>query len=176
VKRLRLVLVVALSPLFAVSACGTSAPRAHRIADVPAADASDPVIAVSAPAPAVQAEVLAAYYRARTVDEKAYLELDASQLASVYARDALDGRLDEIDRRKRESRPMRIRMEFHPHVTMLGAALAAVDDDVQNHSVRLDAATRQPVEPDPNELLQDTFTLERLEGRWLVVMTARVAS
>jgi len=132
--------------------------------------------AAAAPVTNDEAEILAAYMHARDVDVHAYLDLDPSVLETAYAKFALADRIDEIETRRREGRPMAYRMEYHPRVTKLSATMAFVDDDVRNHSVRLDPATRQPVETDPDELLQETFTLERLEVGWRVVFFDRVDS
>jgi hypothetical protein len=158
----------------AVLAGCTPALHAHRIDT--AGRASPHARAALAPVTSDEAEILAAYMRARDVDVHAYFDLDPSVLETAYAKFALADRIDEIETRRREGRPMAYRMEYHPRVTKLSATMAFVDDDVRNHSVRLDPVTRQPVEADPDELLQETFTLERLEMGWRVVFFDRVES
>jgi len=169
---LRLALTVGAGVAFV--ACAPP-PHAHRV-DALGPSARDGVPASSARSPAIERAVLDAYLRSREVDVRAYARLDPVDLPTVFADSALAARRREIDDRRASGRPMAIHMTYHPHVTVLGPALAVVDDDVENHSVRLDPVTGAPVEADPHNLLQDTYTLERREGRWFVVLTARVGS
>jgi hypothetical protein len=163
VKRCALLLVVLI-------ACAAPTPQAGR-APRPAGATTTPTTNADA---SEVAAISAVYLRSRDLDVHAFAALDAAGLDEVYAEYALDGRRDEIARRRAEGRPMAVRVEPHFRVTVLRPDFAFVDDDVVNHSVRLDPVGGVPVEADPNEVLQETYTLRKVDGRWKVTFIARV--
>jgi hypothetical protein len=46
--------------------------------------------------------------------------------------------------------------------------MASVDDVWVDHSVELDPTTMTPIQPDPDVSVEDSTTLKKINGRWLV--------
>jgi hypothetical protein len=43
-----------------------------------------------------------------------------------------------------------------------------------NHSVLLDATSKQPIEADPNKMISEAYTLELRDGLWKVIQISGV--
>lgn len=75
----------------------------------------------------------------------------------------------------REGRPTRVIAEHDYQIVVYsGGEVASVDDLWINRSVSLDPRTMQPVHPDPALPTHDSFTLRRVDGRWLVDEGVRI--
>jgi hypothetical protein len=159
-RRWLLVLVVALCAV----ACSDGEP------DGPSASLTTPP---STEAPTVEDEVEAAYLRSWEVYAEAVLELDPSGLEEGYASPQLERTRADVMDRKSDGRPARIAVEHDYRVAELRDDLALVVDRYRNHSVLLDPETKDPVEPDPNELIVEQYTLRKVSAQWKVVDIAR---
>ena len=62
------------------------------------------------------------------------------------------------------------KMEHNFHVILQPAGSALVIDVVLNHLVETDATTREPLEDDPNEVISYGSEMERIGGKWKVVL------
>ncbi|MGH9024418.1 MAG: hypothetical protein ACRDV9_15225 [Acidimicrobiia bacterium] len=122
----------------------------------------------------VEGEVEAAYLRSWDLYARSVRELDSSGLEGVYADDALVVVLREVDRRRAEGRPVRVDVEHSYRVQLLGVGRAVVFDAYLNHSVALDDASGRPVQEDPSEVLNESFTFRLRDGAWMLTSTARV--
>ena len=124
----------------------------------------------------VEGEVEAAYLRSWDVYAEAVydLVLDETALAEVYAETTLDNLKQEIRDRAAEGRAALVRVEHNYEVSVIDASTAVVVDAYRNHQVLIDAETKQPVEPDPNEDLLYSFTLRLIDDAWRVVKIERV--
>jgi hypothetical protein len=154
-RRWLLLLVVALCAV----ACSDGEP------DGPSASLTTPP---STEAPTVEDEVEAAYLRSWEVYAEAVLELDPSGLEESYAGTALQTVAAEVARRRADRRPARVRVDHDLSVRVVNSTTAIVIDRYTNHSVRLDPDSLEPVEPDPNEQITESYNLTRAEERWKV--------
>jgi hypothetical protein len=118
-------------------------------------------------------EVEQAYLRSWEVLAKAGRNLDPTDLEKVYAKEALRLRLTEIEELKKANTPVHTEVEHNYKIVFRTPDQALVSDSYRNHSVFIDPKTGQPVEPDPNEILHEVYTMERLGGQWKVVFIAR---
>lgn len=118
----------------------------------------------------VEGQVEAAYLRSWDVyaDAVYNLHLDEAALAEVYAEEHLQTKRNEIQRRIEEGRASLVRTEHHYKVHLIDEVTALVTDQRVNHQVLIDPATKQPLEPDPNEKVTDAVTLRMIEGAWRV--------
>lgn len=105
------------------------------------------------------------YWEART---EALLKLDDAPLEAVTTGEALESSRQLVDRQRQANQPVRVRVEHNYKVVMRSNTEAVVDDSLISQSVRLDPQTKEPIEPDPNTTIRNTYTLRKLEGRWKV--------
>jgi hypothetical protein len=124
----------------------------------------------------VEQEVEAAYLRSWDVYAKAVRDLDPSGLEESYASPQLERTRAAVEKRKAANTPSRVKVEHDLRVVMLQASLAQVVDRYRNHSVLIDASTGTPVEPDPNSVITETYTLKEIDGRWMVTDIVRSSS
>jgi len=126
--------------------------------------------ATLAPAPprSVLEEVRAAYDRSWAVYAAAVGRVDPSGLPRAFADSALVLRRREVAALERDGTAIRVRVRHHAEVAMVDAETAIVTDVLENHMVRVDARTRRPLEPDPDDRLTRAYTLRRLGGTWKV--------
>lgn len=124
----------------------------------------------------VEGAVEAAYLRSWDVYAEAVynLELDEKALAEVYAADALDLRLEEIQRRIDERRAALVDVEHEYQIVVADASTANVIDGFVNHQVLIDPDTKVPIEADPNEQLLVNFSVRLVDGTWRVVFIQKV--
>jgi hypothetical protein len=125
---------------------------------------------------AVEGQVEAAYLRSWDVyaDAVYHLELDEQALAEVFAEDALVLRIAEVERRISEERASLVRIDHDYQVVMTDGSVGNVNDNFVNHQVLIDAETKQPTEPDPNERLLVNFKMKLIDGEWRVVLIEKV--
>jgi hypothetical protein len=121
-----------------------------------------------------QAEVRAAYLRQWDVYADAVRRLDTGKLDEVFAGRALQTVRAEVQRRRSQGRPAAVKVEHHiTSITLVNATTAVVLDRYRNHSVRLDPTTGNPAEPDPNEVIEESYAMKLVSGAWKVTDITR---
>ena len=115
-----------------------------------------------------RAEVEQAYLDHWDVYAEAVLNLDGSQLSEVLAGAALREVQAQLEELIETDQPAQVRVEHNYRITIIDANTASVDDRYINHSVRLDAETMEPIEPDPNQRVHKSYTLKKVDGLWKV--------
>jgi ARC6-like protein len=113
-------------------------------------------------------QVEQAYLHYWDVYTEANLKLDTSRLGEVLTGEALKNVQDQIEAQKTKNQPVRIRVEHNYTIIPVDATTATVDDTYTNHSQRLDPRTGEPVDKDPNQRVQRTYTLKKVDGSWKV--------
>ncbi len=136
--------------------------------DSPAASLQTSTTAKTTTTLSVEAQVEAAYLKSWDVFSHAALELDSSGLNESYAGPALQLVQGEISRLTAEGHRVRYSID-HDYTIEVNKDAATVTDAYVNHSVLLDARTREPLEADPNEHIQERYLMSRVGGQWLVV-------
>jgi len=119
----------------------------------------------------VEGQVEAAYLKSWDVyaDAVYNLELDEAALAEVYAGDYLATVSAEIARRTQEGEAAFVAVEHDYSIQLTDSGTAVVVDRYQNHQVLIDFQTKEPVEPDPDELVTDVVTVALMDGIWKVI-------
>jgi hypothetical protein len=119
-----------------------------------------------------RSEIEQAYLRFWDVYAKAALELDADPLNNVASGEALRLLKAQVEEQRGKNQPFRVRVEHNYQIVFpipgQGDDTASVDDRYVNHTVRLDPQTKEPIEPDPNAPTHDTYTLKKVNGKWMV--------
>ncbi len=116
----------------------------------------------------VRAEVEQAYLKFWEVWASANSELDPKRLEQVAAGEALRVLSEQVEAQRAKNQPVRIRVEHDYEILLPEEGVASVEDRYINHSVRLDPATKQPIETDPNQTVRKSHTLKKAQGRWKV--------
>lgn len=171
--RVRTVLALVLV-LAATAGCGGRAPTP--VASTPTATVAS-TNTPSAPTPqarSVEEEVEAAYLAYWDAYSRAVLDLDASLVAPVAAGEELTGIQQEIEGLRRQGVALRIVVQHEIAVVDLSERSATVLDRYVNNSFAVDAQTKNPPSaPGSGNVIQDVFSLERRDGRWVVVRSVR---
>ena len=125
----------------------------------------------------VEAEVEAAYLRSWEVYSEAVytLVLDEEALANSFGGDHLATVRDEIMERIEQGRAARFSMEHRYTIDTSQPPFAVVFDRQVNHQVLVDPATKEPIEADPNELIERTVVLQMDNNIWRVIRIARAS-
>jgi hypothetical protein len=105
------------------------------------------------------------YWEARTA---ALLELDPAPFEQVTTAAALEASRKLVEDQRRSGQPVRVRVEHNYRVVIRSQNEAVIDDTLISHSVRLDPRTKEPVEPDPNLTIRNSYTLRKVDGQWKV--------
>ncbi len=116
----------------------------------------------------VRAEVAAAYRRAWSVYRRAVGGPDAGPLPLAFSGPALALKRAEVADLARQGQAVRVEVVHHPEITLVDERTALVTDRLENHMVLVDADTRRPLEPDPDDVLVRAYTLRRHRGTWTV--------
>jgi hypothetical protein len=116
-------------------------------------------------------EIEDAYVHFWRVRADAVLQLDPSRLPEVTAGDALQREQAWIAQLRGEGRTSRIIVDLRFRVVRATETTATVQDDVQDRSYDVDAKTKAPLGPIPQqaEVLKASFDLEKIDGVWKVV-------
>ncbi|MBW8825283.1 MAG: hypothetical protein JF603_02875 [Acidobacteria bacterium] len=117
----------------------------------------------------VEREVEAAYLKSWDVYADAMLRLDTSRLSAVFDGAALRVKTAEVNDLRSAGHRGRMFVEHHVYGLEAGSGSAELHDDYLNHSVTLDATTREPTEPDPNQRIRRLYRLHQSGGVWKVV-------
>ncbi len=157
---------LAVLPLLMLLGCAAGASAA------PSASGVSPTIPVPTLAPAPPASVLddvrEAYDRSWAVYAAAVGRVDATGLPRAFADSALILKRREVAALARDGAALRVRVTHHAEIALVDAETALVTDVLENHMVRVDAATRRPLEADPADELTRAYTLRRRGGTWKV--------
>jgi len=138
-----------------------------------------PPTPTAAPIPLeLRREIEDAYVRFWRVRTDAVLQLDSSRLHEVTAGDALQREEGWIAQLRSEGRTSRIIVDLRFRVVRATESFATVHDDVQSRSYDVDASTKAPLGPVPQqaEVLRAAFDLEKINGVWKVVDGSQFAS
>jgi hypothetical protein len=127
---------------------------------------------------AVEGQVEAAYLRSWDVYADAVydLELDEAALEEVYAERSLQTRREEIESRISEGRAALVKIDHGYQVVIVDPSTAAVIDEFTNHQVLIDPETKEPIEPDPAEVLLVNFQMKLIDGGWKVTLIQKVGA
>ena len=148
--------------------CGGSDDPGVPSATIAPADTPEKTTTSTTEAMTPEEEVEAAYLRSWDVYAESMLKLDGSRLDEAFAEEALDLRRREVAGLKEDGTPARMAVDHNIGAVRIEGNEAKVLDNYVNHSVLLDAETREPIEQDPNSPSSRTYTLERIGNRWLV--------
>jgi hypothetical protein len=109
-----------------------------------------------------------AYLRSWAAYAQAVERLDPAGLEQAYAGRALELVRGEVLDRRAEQRPARVEVDHDYAIRVRDADTATVIDGYLSHQVRIDPATGEPTEADPQERRLEAYTLHRVGTRWLV--------
>ncbi len=170
----RVQMVLGLMLAFAAAAgCGGTAVTPIALSPTATVVANTP----SAPTPqarSVEDEVRAAYLAYWDAYSRAVLNLDASLVTAVAAGEELTGIQQEIEGLRRQGVALRIVVQHDVAVVDLSERSATVLDRYVNNSFAVDAQTKDPpTAAGSGDVIQHVFSLERRDGRWLVVRSVR---
>lgn len=100
---------------------------------------------------------------------QAYLELDPAPLKALMTPSGYAQEAAQVAQQAATGDPFRLVAVHNLQVAVYaGSPYASVDDVWADHSVALDPTTRQPVQPDPDIMIEDSATLKFVGGHWLV--------
>ena len=114
-----------------------------------------------------------AYLRQWDVYSQAVRTLATKGLDEVFTGKALEAVRDEIARRRQAQTPSRVRVKHDFGVRIIDASTAVVDDRYINHSVMIDPKTGKATERDPNQIVHEVYTMQKVEGVWKVSAIVR---
>lgn len=106
-----------------------------------------------------------AYWDAYT---QALLKLDAAPFDEVTTGEALTTSRSLVQDQAAQNQPVRVRVEHKYQIAVVREDFATVDDTFISHSVRIDPKTQEPIEPDPNTSIRNSYTLRKVGGKWKV--------
>lgn len=119
-------------------------------------------------------EVLEAYFAYWDLYAQAVLNLDESPLVGAASEEDLERVREEIETFREQGVALRVVLQHNPVVLEISESSAIVHDEMINNSFYVDAETLEPPDaPGSGEVLRDTFFLERVDGRWIVVRNVR---
>lgn len=113
-------------------------------------------------------QVERAYLRFWDAWAKANESLDPTVLDKVMTGEALEQARVLVEEGRAKNAPIRIRVEHNYHIAITHESLATVEDSFLDRSVDLDPETRQPVGPEVNETIRNSYTLKKVNGIWKV--------
>ncbi len=124
----------------------------------------------------IEGQVEAAYLKSWDVyaDAVYNLELDEQALSEVYAEEHLATKVAEIERRIDQGEAAYVDVEHDYTIQLTDDSTAIVIDRYQNHQVLIDPVTKDPVEPDPDELVSDVITLKLASSKWRVTLIEEI--
>lgn len=154
----------AVASLAFVSACGGGGPSTPS-----ATVASAPKPQHTTTTLSLEQQVEAAYLKSWDVYAHAMRTFDTSQLANVYVGKALNLRLEEVARLKRDNSPARTVVTHNiTQIRLLKSGEAVVHDDYENHSVLLDGKSGEPIESDPDNIVKRQYAMRYVDRAWKI--------
>lgn len=133
-----------------------------------ASGATVPTEATTTTTLSVEQEVEQAYLKSWDVYVKAVRDLDTSRLAEAYAGEALELKVNEVERLRAAQTPVRYEVEHDYDIRLETPTRAVVVDRQLNHAVLLNMKG-EPLEPDPNEVVKYEFVMEKRGETWFVL-------
>jgi len=155
-------------------------PAASPTATHSATPTASPVPVVVAPGatpapPGTAQAVERAYLHYWDVYANALYTLDSSHLGEVMSGTELDGRRQQIDELRSQNQAVKIVVEHHYEIVLLGPSTAGVEDHYVNKSYTIDATTKRPLQsPGAGETEDVAFQFELVDGSWKVVSSSQV--
>lgn len=126
---------------------------------------------------ALRREVEEAYLAYWDAYAAAVLELDVSLVEDYATGDELEGIRQEIEDYRSDGVAARIRVEHDFEIASITDDTAVVIDEYVNNSFYVDADTKLPEDaPGSGEVIRDTISMEKVNGRWFVVRGTRERS
>ncbi|MBE0611105.1 MAG: hypothetical protein IH609_17110 [Dehalococcoidia bacterium] len=166
-------MVAGVALVLALVGCGgsdaTPTPTTTAVVPTPTATVAQPTPTVS-----VEEEVIAAYLAYWERYAEAMLTLDPTVVADVASDEELRRVQGDVEMLRAQGVAARVVLEHNPVVIEASATAAIILDEMTNNSFYVDPETLQPEEGEGSgETLRDTFFLEKVDGRWIVVRSVR---
>lgn len=165
----------------ALAACGggdaspTATPTVTVVAS-PTVAPTEPPVTATASLEEIADEVAEAYLAYWDAYAEAVLNLDASLVEGFAAGEELESIREEIEELRAEGVAMRVVVEHDLAVVDVASTDAIVIDELVNNSFYVDPETKEPSEGQGSgEVLQYTFLMELIDGRWMVVSGSQEA-
>ena len=168
------VLIVAILMAAALSACGGG--NDDNANNTGGADPRPMVAASATPSPTatVEDEVVAAYLLYSEAYKKALFDLDVKHVEGFASGEQLQRIRSEIENLRAQGLAGRIEVTHKPVVIQVTGNSATLLDEMVNNSFYVDARTKEPpVASGSGEILRDTFSLQKLDGKWVVTQSVR---
>lgn len=161
-----------------VACGGNDSDPATPAATAATASPTPSVMATPEPGPtatrSIEEEVREAYLAYWDAYAAALLNLDLSLVADFAMGDELELIREEIEALRADGLAARIVVEHTIGTVQVTERTAIVVDRIISNSFRVDAVTKDPPEAQGSgEVLNDTFFLEEIDGRWIVVRSSR---
>lgn len=129
----------------------------------------------ASPTQSLEDEIGQAYLEYWDAYSETLLELDPSLAEGHAAGEELDRIEEEIQDLAIQGLALRVRVEHNFAVVEASDMSATVIDNIVNNSFLVDAETKEPPEAEGSgDRFQDTFDMEKIDGRWVVVKSTRV--
>lgn len=136
-----------------------------------------PTVAVSAtpsPTATMEEEVVAAYLLYSEAYKKALFDLDVKHVEGLASGEQLQRIRTEIENLRAQGLAGRIEVSHKPVVIQISGNSATLLDEMVNNSFYVDARTKEPpVASGSGEILRDTFSLQKIDGKWVVTQSVR---
>jgi hypothetical protein len=167
--------VIGWGVLLVAAACGGGDDESPSTTLATASEAtSTPAVSQPTATPDPEAKVLAAYLRYWDLYAEAVLNLDHRALVGAASEEELQQVQEEIETFRAQGVALRVVIEHRPAVIELTETTATVFDEMTNNSFYVDPETHEPPEgKGSGETLVDTFFLEKVDGRWIVIRSIR---
>lgn len=140
------------------------------VAASPAVTPTEPPVTATPSLEEMADEVAEAYLAYWDAYAEAVLNLDTSLVEGFAAGEELESIRGEIEELRAEGVAMRVVVEHDFAVVDVTSTDAIVIDELVNNSFYVDPETKEPSEGQGSgEVLQYTFLMELIDGRWMVV-------
>jgi len=144
-------------------------PRARALLATLAALAALPACSRPATGPAARRAVSEAYLAWWSARRGAYRTLDPATLRAYATTAALGPDEQRMASLRADGHVLRLAVDHSTQILVYrNGTTASVDDVYADHSVELDATTLSPIQADPGITVEESTTLHRAGGRWIV--------
>ncbi|GMU39428.1 MAG: hypothetical protein AMXMBFR23_02940 [Chloroflexota bacterium] len=165
---------VAAAILIAACGGGSSEPPTATPLPATASPTASPTAAspTQTATPSIEEAVAEAYLAYWEAYAQAVLNLDLSLVEDFVTDEELERVRGQIEALRTDGVAARLVIEHDFAVVSASETSAVVIDEFVNNSFLVDAETKEPPEAEGlGEVYRDTFFLEKVDGRWLVVRT-----